>query len=135
KDSDLYALILDNLSHARLLYKDTLYVKRDMLTSLERRLKRDDFSGVVINKLHLADYYLYAHDTIKALRLTKEAKELATKINNKRDILASLLLLSKISGDSSSAYLNTYIKVNDDLQKKERQTREQFARIRFETDE
>jgi signal transduction histidine kinase len=92
-------------------------------------------SGIVINKLHLGEYYLKNSDTTKALQYTKEANSLANTTSNNRDLLASYSLLAKIEPQKAPEYLDSYIQLNDSLLQEERAIRNKFARIRFETDQ
>ena len=130
----LYAKIIDNLAYTKLLKKDTLNIKKDFEKALKIRNKVKDFSGIVVNKLHLADYYIYNLDTLKAITYAKEANDLAYAVENNRDELSSLLLLSKIDTKNASQYLNKYVILNEKLEKNNDKIRNKFARIRFETD-
>jgi signal transduction histidine kinase len=135
KDINLYARLIDNLAYTKLLIGDTIKVKQNLFKSLKIRDSINNFSGIVINKLHLAEYYIFKRDTHKAVVYSREANRLAKKINNNRDILASLLLLSKIDKEKSDFYLKEHIFLKEELEKYERSLRNKFARIRFETDE
>lgn len=130
----LYAKIIDNLAYTKLLKKDTLNVKKDFEKALSIRNKVKDFSGIVVNKLHLADYYIYNLDTLKAITYAKEANDLAFAVENNRDKLSSLLLLSKIDTKNASRYLNEYVVINEKTAKDNNRIKNKFARIRFETD-
>ena len=131
----LYAMLLDNLAYSMLKLNDTLAAKELFYRSLKIKDSIGDFKSMSINKLHLAQYYLVVKDTGKAVQLISEAKELSAKTHNDRDLLTSLLLLSKLDKKNNYQYSSQYIKLNDSLQKKERSIRNKFARIRFETDE
>lgn len=135
KDPTFYAMLLDNLAFSKLKSDDTLGIEDTFLTALKIRDSLNDESGQVINKLHLAEFYGYKKDTTKALNFAREAKNLAKKTYNFRDLLASLLLLSKIDAQNDTEYMSNYIAINDSLIQQERATRNKFARIRFETDE
>lgn len=130
----LYAKIIDNLAYTKLLKKDTLNIKKDFEKALSIRNKVEDFSGIVINKLHLAEYYIKAQNTAKAITYAKEANTLANSTKHHRDILSSLLLLSKVDTKNASSYLNEYVSLNERLEKQEHKIKNKFARIRFETD-
>lgn len=134
-NTKLYAMLLDNLAYSKFKLNDTIGVKTLFKESLQLRDSIDDISGKTINKLHLAEYHAVYNDSIKALELTNEAKDLAEQSKNYRDLLASLLLLSKLDKNNSDAYQQRYIALNDRLLKEERAIRNKFARIRFETDE
>ncbi len=135
KDINLYARLIDNRAYYKFLNGDSTRV----LVAFNRVLKiRDSLnkeSGIVISKLHLAEFYAKYKDTLKAIINIKEAYELAKKVNNNRDKLTSLKLLSKLDKMNSNKFLNEYILLADSLQYQERKIRNKFARIRFETDE
>jgi len=135
KNIKRYARLKDNLAYTRLLSGDTLGVENELLATLKIRDSLNNISGVAINSLHLAEYYLMVKDTIKAFSYAKNAYKLANSVNNNRDILASLSLLSILDKENSNYYFKAYQKLTDELQLKERNLRNKFARIRFETDE
>ncbi|MCB0460459.1 MAG: sensor histidine kinase, partial [Flavobacteriaceae bacterium] len=103
------------------------------MKSLKIRDSMGDIPGVTINKLHLAEYYLYKENIVKAIKEAKESYELSSQIKNYRDKLLALKFLSKVKSDYD--YANEYMELSDSLQKEERKIRNKFARIRFETDE
>ncbi len=131
----LYAKLLDNLAYSKFKLGDTTDIKESFFRSLKIRDSIQDHLGIAINKLHLAEYYATVKDTIQALQFAKEAKQLAATTDNQRELLTSLILLSKLDRKNSYTYTNEYIKRSDSLQKEERVIRNKFARIRFETDE
>ena len=90
---------------------------------------------MVINKLHLAEFYAANNDTLEALNCVNASYRLANEIHNNRDKLASLKLLSKIDNLNSETYLKTYINLKDSLEIEERRIRDKYTRIRYETDE
>ncbi len=135
KNTKLYAMLLDNLAYSQYKLNDTIGVGQFFYRSLKIRDSINDLSGIIINKLHLAEFNASYNDTIKALQLANEAKDLAYTSKNHRDVLAALLLLSKLDTKKSYSYANRYIALNDSLLQQERAIRNKFARIRFETDE
>lgn len=135
EDPRLYAMLLDNLAFSRFHLGDTIGVLQQFKTALEIREELNINSGIIVNKLHMAEYYLGQQDTFSAINSASQAKELSIKTKNTRDLLSSLLILSNAEKDSAIIYTKEYIKINDSLQKEERAIRNKFARIRFETDE
>ncbi|MBO2543793.1 sensor histidine kinase [Salegentibacter sp. BDJ18] len=135
KDTELYAMLTDNLGYSE--FKLGNYQVASFLfhTALKIRDSIQHESGIVINKLHLGEYYLKNSDTTKALQYTKEANSLANTTSNNRDLLASYSLLAKIEPQKAPEYLDSYIQLNDSLLQEERAIRNKFARIRFETDQ
>ena len=131
----VYAVVLDNFAH-------TLYLSGDF-TKLPglyfESLRISDSIGsnyfkIIIDQ-HLAEYYSNLNKKDSALFYAYRAKNISEQYHND-DLLKSLLLLSKIETDSIAVkYYNEYIKLNDSLVKIERNVRNKFARIRFETKE
>ena len=136
KYRSLYALVLDNYAH-------TLYITKqqnqlpDLYFEALRISDSIDFRGynsIIINQ-HLAEYF--NDNGIKELAkyYAHTAKNISEKYHND-DLLKSLFILSKVEeGEVAINYLNDYIKLNDSLQKNERNIRNKFARIRFETNQ
>lgn len=131
----IYAMILDNQAYARFHSKDTTGVYKQFMKALSIRKEQNFETGISINQLHLAEYFLKNEDTLNAIEYGLAAKEIASKSQNTRDLLSSLELLSNAIKDSALSYSKQYIKINDSLQKQERAVRNKFARIRLETDQ
>jgi two-component system NarL family sensor kinase len=131
-----YAMLLDNLSHARFLSGDKTKLPESYYFPLKIRDSIGDMVGKIINNIHIAEYFLAEKDTSAAKEHASEALKLAE--NNKRygDMLTPLLLLSDIDrGKEGLLAAKKYIRISDSLQNEERKIKNQFARIRFETDE
>lgn len=135
KNPSLYAMLLDNSAYSRFKLNDTLGLEKDFLYALKIRDSIDHKAGIITNHLHLGEYYLYRHDSIKALNQIQLAKSLSQKYHSYGDLLESLLFLARINPPNSNEYYSKYISLSDSLQNEERLIRNKFARIRFETDE
>tara|TARA_B110001469_G_scaffold111217_1_gene113260 strand:+ start:3754 stop:5733 length:1980 start_codon:yes stop_codon:yes gene_type:complete len=134
-NKDYYARALDNRAFCKLLMKDTLLVAKQLNEALKIRDSLDNKGAVVISKLHLAHYYTYAQDSVKAIAVAKEANRLADEIRNSRDYLESLTILANLDPQNSAAYLKRHIEYSDSLQIIERKIQNKFIRIACETDE
>jgi signal transduction histidine kinase len=135
KNTRLYAMLTDNLGYSEFQlgnYETSLPL---LHKALRIRDSIDHEAGIIINKLHLGEYYYEAGDTIHALQYIKEANQLAAETQNNRDLLASNQLLAEIEPQNAQTYLNNYITLNDSLLREERAVRNKFARIRFETNQ
>ena len=128
-------MLLDNLAYSKFRLNDFVNTKELLYESLRIRDSINDFMGIAINKLHLSEYYISIKDSAKARQYALEASHLARNTKNFRELLPSLLLLSKLDKKNSIHYTDDYIKLNDSLQKQERAIRNKFARIQFQTDE
>lgn len=135
EDIEHYARVIDNRAYCKFLNGDTLGVVKDFNESLKIRNDAKNKNGIVICKLHMAEYFSYIKDTANAVRLAKEAKIQAIEIRNSRDYLAALKILSKIDLSKGTEYLNDYLNYNDSILNVERNTINKFTRIDFETDE
>ena len=132
----LYAMVLDNLAYTNLKIKDTVGIYSNFIEALKIRQNIDDASGISINQLHLAEYFLEKEDTLKALYYAKKVNEFSKKNQILSNQLSSLKFLSSIEkNDRALNYLNRYISLNDSLYKEERAVRNKYVRIRFETDQ
>ncbi len=130
-----YSRLIDNRAYTKFLLGDTTNLLADYKMALHIKDSIEYIPGIIISKFHLAEFYAVKEDTIAAINNANQAKELALQLNNNRDILRSLLLLSKIDKGGSSGYLEQYVTLSDSLQVEERKLRGKFTRIRFETDE
>lgn len=131
----LYAMLLDNLAYA----KFKLHESNEVLEQFYRALKIRDslhlFSGVIINKTHLSEYFAANKDTFRAVQYAKQALALSRSSNRLRSTLESLQQMSIVDPKNASVYSKEYIHINDRLQKAERKMGEKFSRIEYETDE
>lgn len=130
---DIYVLALGN-------YANTLYQSKQTKQLPELYLKalricdsiNDSYNSIIIHQ-HLAEYYNDRNIKDSAKYYAYKAKNISEQYNND-DLLKSLLLLSKIEeGDIAAKHLKDYVKLSDSLHKSERDKRDKFARIRFET--
>lgn len=131
----LYAMVLDNKAFSRFKMGDTTDFLKMSKKALEIRDSIGHKSGIIINKLHIGEYYLNGGDTSKAFDYVIDAKSSAEEINNFEYLLQSLKMVAEIQPQNAHEYLSTYIFLNDSLLKEERQIRNKFARIRYETDQ
>ncbi|WP_176763465.1 tetratricopeptide repeat-containing sensor histidine kinase [Salinimicrobium catena] len=134
-DLRLYAMLKDNLAYSKFKAGQSKEALAEMLESLQLREKDDHEAGIVINKLHLGEYFLSLGDTLTGKKYFLQAKGLAENMHFHRDILQSLLFLSRTDEEKSNEYLRDYINLHDSLEQNERRVRSKFARIELETDE
>jgi two-component system NarL family sensor kinase len=132
----LHAMLLDNLAYAKLQSGDEFGLPDNFFYPLQIRDSIGDIPGQIINNIHIAQYYLGRNDSIIAKTYAVNALELAEESNNYAEMLTPLSLLSDIDRSKDGLLAaKKYIRISDSLQDAERKTRNQFARIRFRTDE
>lgn len=91
--------------------------------------------GSNYNQMYLSMYYEKIKDTTNAINAAKKALSLSKSFNNPSDILVTLEQLIKVDKENASTNAQEYIRVNNSLQISERNFRDKFARIAYETDE
>ena len=131
----LYSVVSDNLAHASFKLGNTTNLPKMYFDALKLSDSLNDIPAVINIKKHLAEYY-QENDSIElAKKYAYEANELAKKAKISSEVLNTLLLLSQLEDKEKGLELSQqYISFNDSLQKRERAIRNQFARIRFDTD-
>tara|TARA_R110002012_G_scaffold322096_1_gene555355 strand:+ start:41745 stop:43829 length:2085 start_codon:yes stop_codon:yes gene_type:complete len=135
KDPTFYAKILTNLASSKLeqgtsenlspLYQEAIALQHE---------NNNVFSGATAISSY-AIYLAYKKDTIAAVTHALKAKKLAETSENTESLLRSLDLLTKIDPKNATAYAQEYFAVSTRLQEEERQLRDKFARVRFQTDQ
>lgn len=132
---DLYAMLLDNLAYSKLKIGDYSKLPELFFTSLKLRESNDLTTGIIANKIHLSEYFNLVKNNDVSIKYANEALSIAKSSKSSGDILASLKQLSVVDNIKSAQYSNEYIKLSDSLQVAERNVKDKFARIQFETDE
>lgn len=131
-----YAMVIDNLAYSKFKLGDETELPEIFYESLKIRDSLQLLDGIVTSSLNLSEYFLSKNDSVKAFDYAQNAEENAIKSNYNDGLLESYLQLSKLeSGEKGKSYLNKYIKLSDSLQQKERELREKFTRIAYETGE
>jgi signal transduction histidine kinase len=137
-DPGFYALLLENIAITKFAIEK---VQSDEIERLfDRALVISDSIGEDVTKVGVlvskANYYEGIGNKDKALQFAKETYQLAKRINQNEIFLESLTILARLKeGDKGKKYLEEHIKLSDSLLNYERNIRNKFARIKFETDE
>ncbi len=125
--------VYGNLAYS--LMKDHQYAlsNKYFKQALSLAKKENDELGYLYIIVDFGEYHLATKDTLKARELFNEALLLSKKLNNGKEILKSLDFLSIADKSNASNYKTEYIRINDSVIKKQRENREKFARIEYET--
>jgi signal transduction histidine kinase len=130
-----YGLFLENFTESSFnlgRYDDVLKNYNEVI---DIRLKNGNLFDLSAVHINILDFYLKTGNLGKAKEHGLKALDYAKKSGNNRYILKSYYGLSKVSNDKeSNNYLDKYIQLSDSLQVAERDTKNQFARISFETE-
>ena len=131
----IYSTVIDNLAYSK--FKLNEYSQLPMLffQALSIRSENGMYSGAILSKIHLSEYFSKISDTVNSKKFAFEALTDSKKTKVSGDLLLSLKQLSAIDHQNSSKYSKEYIRINDSLQIEERKSKDKFARIAYETDE
>lgn len=132
--SKLHYSVLGNLAYSLMKNKQYLESKQYFNEALKISKSANDELGYLYIIIDLGEYHLLTKDTLKARELFNEALQLSKKLNNDKEILKTLDFLSVADKTNASNYKTEYIRINDSIIKKQRENREKFARIEYETD-
>ena len=130
-----YALLLDNLAYSKMKTGNYEDVEELYFESLKIRDSLGLELSVASSKIDIGEYYLIKKDTVKGLEYIKEGYLLSNKFKSSPYIIQSLKLLMENDLKNKTYYTNQYLKINDSIQEVERNTRNKFARIAYETDQ
>ncbi|WP_345140784.1 tetratricopeptide repeat-containing sensor histidine kinase [Flavobacterium ginsengiterrae] len=134
-NTNLYAMLLDNLAVSKFKSKDFTELPEQFYDALKIRDSLKQESGIIISKIHLSEYYAFKKDTLRAVQLSKQALNVSRTANKVRNTLDALKQIAIVDPKNASKYSKEYILLNDKLLKAERNMGEKFSRIEYETNE
>ncbi len=131
---NLYHAVIGNLGYS--LMKNGKYeeAREYFKKAIELTKNNKNTQGYLYKIINYGEYHLLTKNTLKARELFNEALQLSKKLNNGKEILKTLDFLSVADKTNASNYKTEYIRINDSIVKKQRENREKFARIEYETD-
>jgi signal transduction histidine kinase len=128
-----YASVIGNLGYSRMKTGDMTSVKALFEESLRISRQNDQQNNILYQLMNLGEYYATVKDSAQAIVYLKEANALAEKLKAADEIKSTLELLGKIDFRNISIYNQRYIAVSDSLVKLQRNNRNKYARIEYET--
>lgn len=137
EDPTFYALIINNIAHTQFLIGNTNY--QEQLNAFNEAYKistqyEDEVTKMAVTT-DISKFYLKQKDLDSAFKYANETYKISKKLSANDYVLDALIVLSQIEkGEDGKAYLNEHIKLSDSLLNVERNVRNKFARIEFETD-
>ncbi|MDH7912069.1 tetratricopeptide repeat-containing sensor histidine kinase [Winogradskyella sp. SYSU M77433] len=137
-DIVLYSLIVDNNAFTKFLQGnyDFESLEKDFKKALNISDSIQDPYIKLASSIDLAKFYKENNKIDSSLKYAKTSYKISKEIPINDLYLESMLLLADLtSGEESNTYLEEHIKLSDSLLKKERNVRNKFARIEFETDQ
>jgi len=135
KYTEQYGLLLENFAFSNFSIGKSKDVLKQYNEVLNIRKKLKDHKELSTLHLNIAEFHQTKKQLGKARYHTNEALKYAKQTHNNKRWLEALQRFSELSrGEESKQYLQQYIQLNDSLLQKERSLKNQFAKIRYETD-
>lgn len=128
-----YAIVLSNVGNARMQIGDLKQANALFIKALEISKKNNFEDNIVYEYINLGEYYYKISDFIKSKYYLKEALKLAQKIKATDEVKTALRLLVKVDTSNHYFYDEKYIAISDSLVKAQRNSRNKYARIEYET--
>jgi signal transduction histidine kinase len=131
---NLYHAVLGNLGYSLMKSGKHEEAREYFKKAIELTKKNKNTQGYLYKIINYGEYHLLTKDTLLAKKHFDEALGLAKKLKSGKEILITLDFLSITDITNASNYKSEYIRINDSIIKKQRENREKFARIEYETD-
>ncbi len=131
---NLYHAVIGNLGYSLMKNKKYYESEKYFKKAIELTKNNNNTQGYLYKIINYGEYHLLTKDTLKAKQYFNEALYLAKKLKSGKEILITLDFLSKADKSKASNYKTEFIRINDSIIKKQRENREKFARIEYETD-
>ncbi len=129
----LHYIVLGNLGYS--LMKSGKYVESSyylkLAIDITKKVKSNQ--GYLYTIIDLGENKLLTKDFMGSKVLFVEALALAKKLNSGKEELKILNFLAQVDPEKGVYYKSEYIRVNDSITKKQRESREKFTRIEYET--
>ncbi len=132
-DPRTQADIIHNLGYSYLKTRDSTTALNLLNKSLKIRAQEKDNLGIIASYLDLSEYYhskrpiLANQYILKAYQIAKERKA-----NNEQFTLLKELIKNN-TGEKSKEYTLQYIKLNDSISRVRQKTKNQFAKIKYDS--
>lgn len=134
KYPDLQSKVIDNLAYVRWKENPKVNVEKEFHKALEIRIQNDDKWGQIASNAHLAEYYTNK-SSANALLYAQKMYAIATELNSPDDRLEALQKLILLeTPENAKKYAIRYASLNDSLVTARNQAKDQFAKIRYDTE-
>lgn len=133
KSPGLYKTINGNIAYSLMKIGKYDEAKKYFDTVIQLSEKKDDTQSHLYKIINYGEYYLLTKDTVKANVLFSEALQLSKQLKSGNEELKTLNFLAIANPKKATFYKNEYVRISDSIVKKQRASRDKFARIEFET--
>ncbi|MBC5833679.1 ATP-binding protein [Flavobacterium sp. F372] len=129
----LYHTINGNLAYSLMKSGNYEEAKKHFDLAIQFSDKKDDSQSYLYKIINFGEYHLLTKDTVKANALFTEALQMSKQLKSGNEELKTLNFLALTNPKKVTHYKNEYVRVSDSIVKKQRASRDKFARIEFET--
>lgn len=137
-DPDLYVIAIGNVARLKFMMDSSKddEAKNILFNTLKITDSLDDTKNEMGIYGFLADIYDQTNKKDSALFYSKKLLQYAKQTHSNNERLQALKMLGQLESEGRGVtYLNEHIRLSDSLLKNERNFRDKFARIEFETDQ
>ncbi len=134
RNTDLKSKVMDNLAYAKWKQNSTRNLENDFQKALKIREGNNDDWGQVASHSHLSEYF---NERIpeKSLFHAQKMYDIATQLNSPDDRLEALQkLISLEAPEMAKKYAITYTRLSDSLTRARYRAKDQFAKIRYDSE-
>ncbi|WP_300687824.1 tetratricopeptide repeat-containing sensor histidine kinase [Chryseobacterium sp.] len=129
----LYARLLSNLENVKSLNNPNYNPEPQLLQAIEIEKQINDKWAQNAGYAHLSDYYII-NDRKKALLYAENMYQIAREIKSPTDRLEALQKLVLLDPEKSVKNFQTYLSLNDSIQREKDKNDSKFAFIRFDVE-
>lgn len=130
---NLYHAVIGNLGYSLMKNQNYEESKKYLKEAIELTKKEENNQGYLYKIIDYGEFHLLTKDTLEAQKYFNEALGLAKNLKSGKEILESLEFLSISDKNNTAKYKTEYIRISDSLVQRQRENREKFARIEYET--
>jgi len=128
-----YASVLGNLGTVKMKAGNLNGVEAMFRESLAISKRYEQQNTMLFQLLNLSDYYALKKDTLNAIQCLKNAQVIATKLKAGNEIKSILTSLGTLDRANTLLHSQRFAFVSDSIEKVQRNNRNKFARIEYET--
>jgi len=129
----LYAKLLDNLAYSKVSLGNYDNVEEPMQRAMTLHDSIGDKAGTVTNTLRFANYYGKIGDTLTAIEYASQALKLAEKNHFTPEVLLALEMLAVLDANNAVYHLQRHLQLDKQLNARDRNLRNKFTAIQYET--
>jgi signal transduction histidine kinase len=133
KDSKFYNTVIGNIAYSLMKIGKYQEAKQYFQMALQLSKKSENTQNYLYKIINFGEYHLLTKDTLKANDLFNEALQLSKQLKSGNEELKTLNFLAAANPTKAIFYNNEYVRISDSIVKKQRASRDKFARIEFET--